>query len=332
MNTNKRSGFTLIELLVVIAIIAILAAILFPVFAQAREKARAISCLSNMKQIGTAVAMYTQDFDESMPCGANPWGSEAGWAGEIYPYVKSLGAFHCPDDSSIDNPKMGESHSTSYGMNSDLGTAGPGGQYGGGDGIPGPGKTLGKLGAPSRTVMLFEVVNEAYDDITQESPNWNNPKSTGSTWSGYGNYDNVYNGMSAAGDGEGANKNIGADPSGSNEYGYSGSLPWLKYATGIMCGSATSGGTITQFDPINGRHQGGSNFLMCDTHAKWLHGEDVAVGQNNPISSGWGVCGYLWTPNNGKQEYPAQASVNNPGGDAASAANCSEFAATFSAL
>ena len=64
---SARRGFTLIELLVVIAIIAILAAILFPVFAQAREKARAISCLSNTKQVGTATMMYGQDYDEVLP-------------------------------------------------------------------------------------------------------------------------------------------------------------------------------------------------------------------------------------------------------------------------
>ena len=66
-SAKVRAGFTLIELLVVIAIIAILAAILFPVFAQAREKARAIACLSNCKQTGLAYAMYTQDYDEMTP-------------------------------------------------------------------------------------------------------------------------------------------------------------------------------------------------------------------------------------------------------------------------
>ena len=68
---RKPSGFTLIELLVVIAIIAILAAILFPVFAQARERARAVACISNMKQIGTGLAMYTQDSDEKLPTAFN---------------------------------------------------------------------------------------------------------------------------------------------------------------------------------------------------------------------------------------------------------------------
>ena len=69
MNANRshRNAFTLIELLVVIAIIAILAAILFPVFAQAREKARSASCLSNEKQIGLGLMMYTQDYDETYP-------------------------------------------------------------------------------------------------------------------------------------------------------------------------------------------------------------------------------------------------------------------------
>src|SRR5438034_2820234 len=68
---NNRLAFTLIELLVVIAIIAILAAILFPVFAQARESARKASCLSNTKQLGLATMMYTQDYDEMYPC--NSW-------------------------------------------------------------------------------------------------------------------------------------------------------------------------------------------------------------------------------------------------------------------
>ncbi len=93
----RPAAFTLIELLVVIAIIAILAAILFPVFAQAREKARSISCLSNVKQIGTSFYMYTQDYDETCP----HMGS-GDYTNRLYPYVKNAQLFICPDRSGTD--------------------------------------------------------------------------------------------------------------------------------------------------------------------------------------------------------------------------------------
>jgi prepilin-type N-terminal cleavage/methylation domain-containing protein/prepilin-type processing-associated H-X9-DG protein len=98
--TRARRGFTLIELLVVIAIIAILAAILFPVFAKAREKARTASCSSNLKQVGLAMAQYIQDYDELYPRGHfGPWdGSVADrrWPQVIEPYCKSQQVFVCP--------------------------------------------------------------------------------------------------------------------------------------------------------------------------------------------------------------------------------------------
>jgi len=110
MNNTKRNsqGFTLIELLVVIAIIGILAAILFPVFARARENARRSSCLSNLKQIGLAMMQYTQDYDERMvsyslaysyktPSGAT--GSSAQWTWMLQPYVKNVQVFNCPSES-----------------------------------------------------------------------------------------------------------------------------------------------------------------------------------------------------------------------------------------
>ncbi|MBD3293756.1 MAG: DUF1559 domain-containing protein [Armatimonadia bacterium] len=106
----KRRGFTLIELLVVIAIIAILAAILFPVFARAREKARQASCLSNVKQMALGVLMYAQDYDEQWPyhylltSGTVQYpggGTNAGmmWYNAIYPYVNNMQLFTCPSSS-----------------------------------------------------------------------------------------------------------------------------------------------------------------------------------------------------------------------------------------
>jgi prepilin-type N-terminal cleavage/methylation domain-containing protein/prepilin-type processing-associated H-X9-DG protein len=104
---RRRVGFTLIELLVVIAIIAILAAILFPIFAQAREKANQVSCASNLRQQGAALMMYIQDYDSRYP-GGNPGNSDqcnvmdqkgawGGWVGNLIdPYTKNTGIYSCP--------------------------------------------------------------------------------------------------------------------------------------------------------------------------------------------------------------------------------------------
>lgn len=104
---GSRRGFTLIELLVVIAIIAILAAILFPVFAKAREKARQSSCLSNLKQIGLAFMQYAQDYDERLPTDwitlppGVAWTDRYSWRAMISPYMKSTQIFSCPSDSYV---------------------------------------------------------------------------------------------------------------------------------------------------------------------------------------------------------------------------------------
>ncbi len=115
----KKHGFTLIELLVVIAIIAILAAILFPVFARAREKARQATCLSNAKQIGLGFMMYAQDYDERIPNYRHDYPGRTAaywtvlWPMLIQPYIKNMQVYYCPSDP--DAPTR--SYPCSYGQN-----------------------------------------------------------------------------------------------------------------------------------------------------------------------------------------------------------------------
>jgi prepilin-type N-terminal cleavage/methylation domain-containing protein/prepilin-type processing-associated H-X9-DG protein len=132
---GRKHAFTLIELLVVIAIIAILAAILFPVFAQARQKARLTSCLSNLKQLGTALSMYIQDYDEMLTPHLDRWPKgtrspdaqtsivanrlKAAWG----PYVKNDGIYRCPGDTGI-VPIKWNTGETSYWYNPAVGPTG----------------------------------------------------------------------------------------------------------------------------------------------------------------------------------------------------------------
>jgi len=127
MRYRARSGFTLIELLVVIAIIAILAAILFPVFAQAREAARKTQCASNLRQIGTALMMYSQDFDEVFPNRmlATPTAAfgenDLSWRTLIQPYVKSTKLLECPSNKDRNTASADPEFKISYAGNFNYG-------------------------------------------------------------------------------------------------------------------------------------------------------------------------------------------------------------------
>jgi prepilin-type N-terminal cleavage/methylation domain-containing protein/prepilin-type processing-associated H-X9-DG protein len=252
---RKKQGFTLIELLVVIAIIAILAAILFPVFAQAREKARAIACLSNTKQLGLAFMQYTQDNDEKSPCGWNQYAPGGnGWAGQIYPYVKSLAVYVCPDDAS-------PVKQCSYGYNSN--NTNP-------NSTTVDGYSIAQYNAPAKTVLLFEVQGNYFAtggqgwNIADETVNWAIDTGNGFTPAGFG-----------ASEGGDANVVSGA--------GAFNAPANLIMATGYLRGTQPI--DHSRFASATGRHTGGSNYLLADGHAKFLRGSAVSPGMTNPTST-----------------------------------------------
>jgi len=272
----KSRAFTLIELLVVIAIIALLAAILFPVFARIREKARQTSCASNLKQLGIGLIQYVQDNDGTLPYGNGTYNNagalrEEGWAGPLYPYVKNLQIFTCPDDTTVPDGAPATScftfcvtgggggvrgnnylqgvpyYTVSYAMNQALSF-----------GTYSPLTTLGAFlneaawQAPSRTVLLTEV-SDCEAQIT-----WGNET------------------QSPSNDGLGSNSNLMAY--------YSYMEPGLSPVeqTGPM-GSTNAPGNAANGqvgdNPVGGiRHDNGSNFLFCDGHVKFLLGTQVSPG------------------------------------------------------
>ncbi|HEY3332934.1 MAG TPA: DUF1559 domain-containing protein [Capsulimonadaceae bacterium] len=267
---KRTHGFTLIELLVVIAIIAILAAILFPVFASAREKARQSACLSNVKQLGLALQQYCQDYDETPPLGHSLTVQVMGWAGQLYPYVKSKGVFVCPSDTT-------PAASCSFGMNraliqqSSYVAAQPYAVY-----------PLSKFTAPARTVALFEVRGSGGYDVSNMDP-------TNSASDLYGA------GYSPSGSGIGGNY----DPYTTN-YGTTnvacGSISanacsssnfTLKYATGMEPPTLTGAWSAYQvvFDSTTGRHSEGAVYLAVDGHAKWCRATQVSGGDSNPFAN-----------------------------------------------
>ena len=250
----KPKGFTLIELLVVIAIIAILASILFPVFAKAREKARQISCASNERQIGLALMQYTQDNDELLPVGISKQNGVAygeGWAGEVMPYVKSTGLFKCPDDSTTQTTHNGfADYPISYALNSNARS-----------------KSNGSLNAPASTVLICEVFGAtAQIDQSDEGGYAGTSFDFSPATNGLPDYNNSIGGAFAdQPDGTGADLKLATGDLAAGQSGVPpvAGTPYASYYTGAT-----------------GIHTDGSNFLFGDGHVKYLKPAQVSAGHN----------------------------------------------------
>lgn len=251
MKIEKRFAFTLIELLVVIAIIAILAAILFPVFAQAREKARQTQCASNLKQMGLAFVQYSADYDECFPVGPGmnvsyDWGS-SGWVSCIYPYVKSTGVFACPSEpgNHPDGSSLGVAP-VSYAENQNMT---PYQMWGGGKPF-----TIAQMPAPTATVLVYEILA-----------------------SNGGGSCNTISGDKDCGMSGFAGSNIdGATPPICEWY------HWPCYSPKHQRTCGLTEWTNPQL------YAGGSNWLAADAHVKFLSGSLVSTGSSAVATNNMG--------------------------------------------
>lgn len=320
---NNR-GFTLIELLVVIAIIAILAAILFPVFAQARDKARAASCLSNEKQIGLGLMMYTQDYDETYPTAymyknntATTNGGSAGgyihYSAMVQPYIKSDKIWVCPSDKlgglGPDNPPCANwLDTTTLGCEAQV----PRLSY-----VPNSAVLPRKRGPQDAPNVVPMAAIDAPSDVIAiaEATHHLNCIYLGST--GQQNTERrnkshrpVNAMMRTASGGQWAGQSF-ADATGpiwavtkaaaEGAEGWGGPSNSSAITNGLGCrANAADGGLHIRFmEP--GRHAGGSNYVFADGHAKWFP-FDATINPNN----------FMW----GKSYYPTGQQIldqnNNP--------------------
>ena len=295
VRAQRRQAFTLIELLVVIAIIAILAAILFPVFAQARAKARQTSCLSNTKQLGTGILMYSQDYDEAFPywnwalsadggnCGAALTGGtyplrpgacghfESFWVNAIYPYTKNMGIFACPSDlTTFPLRDLGTNGGQGIGwtnLNPPFGIDASLLDYKISIGMNEPllfGELfgLGPWSNPSSRTAGYDSTRQA--DLEKPAQTMliadAIPFTTGSPYDGNGNW------------------NQEPDASNPNDLAHSCIIRRVAYANGPgqpgynwvdPCYTAK-----TDWDG-EARHSGGANIGYCDSHSKWLRAANI---------------------------------------------------------
>jgi prepilin-type N-terminal cleavage/methylation domain-containing protein/prepilin-type processing-associated H-X9-DG protein len=176
--TRRTSGFTLIELLVVIAIIAILAAILFPVFARARENARRASCQSNLKQIGLGIIQYSQDYDELTIASRTDGTINMSWPIMMQPYVKSTQLFKCPSNTRTNwMEQTNDTVANSYVANGDNEAGGDTTNFGASN-TPGqsrravqyapPGLSLSEFNNPATTIIIHEHNRDSGSNRSRE--------------------------------------------------------------------------------------------------------------------------------------------------------------------
>lgn len=292
----RNRGFTLIELLVVIAIIAILAAILFPVFARARENARRAACMSNHKQMGLGIMQYTQDYDEKYPSayyyknGASGSGGYVHWSGAIQPYVKSTQLFTCPSHA---QPLIATNGSEYRGMVRGVGT-----RQNDGKGLDAQAPKLSytanelllprkrKDSDPSNTVSLSAVQEVASVIMLAELTDVPEAINDTSVASGTNNKSHrPTNGIANSGGGvyDGENASIRTAAS------FTALTPQQAIDAIKAAKAARSGAGQHHIAYISpDRHLDGAVYTFADGHAKWYRLENTL----NPDAFLWGKSNY----------------------------------------